>query len=345
MDDQVYSASVEIEPRQRSGLATLTYRLDQPEQAADSGFQPYIAVIVPSLTGRVQELVEALISQSLAPDMIQVVVNVRPNGKARNQGVQASDEAAGTLDILASSQNSLSGGKAGSVPRILVFIDDDALPDSPDLLKALVEPLLEDETIGVTGCARVLPQDADWFQRRVAAEIPRTVNEIPEEHLETNPPTQGYGHSLITTTCCAMRFETFQEAGGFSETLTSGVDTDFFYRVRQLGLRFVMVPSVAVLHPAPASLSELWRKFKWYGFGYAQETARRPQQRMGPPLTHLWQRWLFLLAATLWLLPNIFILYSFGYPRLELGFRPLKAFSTYAVAWGYVRGWEAEQDL
>jgi GT2 family glycosyltransferase len=344
MATQDYSTSIEIAPQERRGLATLTYRLDQPQEQGAAAPRPYISVVVPSLDGRVQPLVDALIRQSLSPDMIQVVVNVRPNGKARNQGVQSCvGFKAARIDPAGNNTNA--GSPAASErPVILVFIDDDALPTSTDLLAALVQPLLEDESIGVTGCARVLPENADWFQSRVAAEIPRTVNAIPSQPLETNPPLEGYGHSLLTTTCCALRYETYQAAGGFSELLSSGVDTDFFYRVRNLGLRFLMVPDVAVTHPAPATPGELWRKFQWYGYGYAQETARRPQQRMGPRLPKRWQRWLFLAAATLWLLPNVFILYSFGYPRLELGFRPLKAFSTYAVVWGYVRGWEAEQD-
>jgi GT2 family glycosyltransferase len=322
----------------RYGLATLTYRIDQPQDQPAGARQPYISVIIPSLNGRVQALIESLITQSLPPDIIQVVVNVSPNGKARNQGVRA------CLESPASLASQLEQAQVpGDRPLILVFIDDDALPTSPRLLQALVQPLMEDESIGVTGCARVLPENATWFQQRVAAEIPRTVNEIPRQPLETNPPLLGYGHSLITTTCCALRYETYRAVQGFSETLHSGVDTDFFYRVRQLGLRFVMAPGVAVAHPAPASWKELWRKFQWYGFGYAQETLRRPQQRMGLRLINRWQRWAFLLAATLWLLPNVFILYSLGYPRLELGFRPLKAYSTYAVAWGYARGWQAEQ--
>jgi hypothetical protein len=45
------------------------------------------------------------------------------------------------------------------------------------------------------------------------------------------------------------------------------------------------------------------------------------------------------MGATLWLLPNMFILYSYGYPRFELGFRPVKALSTFGVACGYVTGW------
>lgn len=244
-----------------------------------------------------------------------MVTGITPNGRARNTGVRTSHG------------------------EILVFIDDDAIPGQDDLVETLVRTLLSDRSIGVTGAARILPPDASWFQERVAAEIPRTVNRIPDEPLETNPPREGYGHSLITTTCCAMRRTLYEELGGFDEQLISGVDTEFFYRVRRLGYRFVMPPHVYVEHPAPGSLQALWRKFGWYGYGYGQETQRNPERKLGIALGNPASRALFLAAATLWFLPSIVIPYSPGNPSWRPGFRPLKAVSTYAVAWGYVRAW------
>jgi GT2 family glycosyltransferase len=280
--------------------------------------RPRIVAVIPSLKGDVEALRRALVAQTWPPDEIEVVRGVHPSGLARNRGVAATEG------------------------QLLLFIDDDALPGQPDLVEKLVRPLLADPSIGVSGAARVLPADAPWFQRRVAAEIPRTVNPVPQTALETNPPLEGYGHSLITTTCAAMWRTVYEEAGGFAEDLESGVDTDFFYRVRRLGYRFLMVPHVYVEHPAPANLRALMRKFHWYGIGYGQEAQRRPEQRLGPRLPTLLHRLAFLLASALWLVPNVFVLYSYGYPHLRLGFRPLKALSTHAVAWGYVHGWSRQ---
>lgn len=293
----------------------------------EGGSQTHISVIIPSLRGNVEELLNRLQVQSRPPDHVEVVEGVRPNGKARNIGVAKALQ---------------HGPNRGQ--HILVFIDDDALPGSKQLIESLIEPLNECQPpggpVGVTGAARVLPVRSAWFQRRVATEIPRTVNTVPRQFLETNPPLSGYGHSLITTTCCALHYSTYEAAGRFSEELTSGVDTDFFYRVRQLGYRFLLVPQVYVEHPAPKNLGELWRKYYWYGMGYSQEVRRRPQQHMGFRLPTRLHRMAFLAAATAWLIPNIFVLYSFGYPQFSVGFRPLKAISTYAVAWGYAAGWQ-----
>jgi len=288
---------------------------------------PYIAVVVPNMREEVDELVRRLNRQSWPPDEIQVIRGISPNGRARNMGVSA----ARPLNKKPSD-------------FILIFIDDDALPGNGTLIEALVKPLLSEQgrKIGVTGAARVLPPSANWFQRRVAAEIPRTINPIPSELVETNPPLDGYGHSLITTTCCATWYSIYESVGGFSDDLVSGVDTDFFYRIRQCGYRFTMVPDEYVEHPAPKNVRALIRKYYWYGVGYGQEAQRRPQQNIGPRLRTRFLQWMFLLLATLWMIPNIFFLYSYGYPHFEFGFRPLKAVSTYAVAHGYVAAWHRE---
>jgi len=280
--------------------------------------RPHISVIIPSLNGEASRLQESLADQTWPPDEVFIIRGVSPNGLARNMGVAAS---------------------TSNGDQVLVFIDDDAFPGKRNLIESMVLPLIVDDTVGMTGAARILPRNASWFQRRVAVEIPRTVNQVPAEPLETNPPLEGYGHSLITTTCCAMWRSIYEKAGGFSEALISGVDTDFFYRVRRLGYRFLMVPDVYVEHPAPTNLRTLLRKYHWYGIGYGQETQRRPEQHMGPRLPTMFHQIVFLLAATIWLLPNVFILYSYGYPHFSLGFRPIKALSTYAVSWGYVKGW------
>ena len=293
----------------------------------ESESRPYISVVIPSIRGDSSELKRRFSGQSWQPDDIQVINGISPSGRARNLGVKATR-----------ANNQIQGD------QILIFIDDDALPGDARLIEALVKPLLngrEHKTnpIGVPGTARVLPPNATKFQRRVAAEIPRTTNPVPDQPLETNPPLEGYGHSFITTTCCATWYSIYESAGKFSEELSSGEDTDFFFRVRKCGYRFIMVPGVYVVHPAPKDLAALLHKYYWYGVGYAQETQRRPDQRIGPRLPSLAHQIAFILGATLWLLPNIFILYSYGYPHFRLGFRPVKAFSTYCVACGYVAGW------
>jgi glycosyl transferase family 2 len=296
-----------------------------------------IALIIPSLDGDVSALLESVRRQTLQPAEIAVVRGVRPNGRARNQGVSQT-----------------------SAP-LLVFVDDDAVLGDEQALANLVAPLIHDRSIGVTGASKLLPPGAPWFQRWAAREVPRIVHPIVERPLETNPDPPSF-YCEITTTCCALRRAVFEQAGGFDETLVRGVDTEFFVRLRRLraeirGLRaeseslspqssnlsphyrFVLVPHAWTYHPAPATLRALLRKQFLYGYGHAQEVRRDPARSRGRTLRTPLHAAAFLLFRTAILLPNIFLPYSFAAPSWRLGFKPLKALASYASALGYVCGW------
>ncbi|NJP06965.1 MAG: glycosyltransferase family 2 protein, partial [Chloroflexaceae bacterium] len=156
-----------------------------------------IALIVPSLDGQIDALQQSIAQQTLRPHQVEVVVGVRPNGRARNQGV------------------------AQTHAQVLVFVDDDAVLGHQQVLMQLVALLLADPSIGVTGASRLLPPDASAWQRRVAREVPRIEHAVVDQCLETNPDPPSY-YCEITTTCCAMRREVFVQAGGFDERLLRG---------------------------------------------------------------------------------------------------------------------------
>ena len=269
-----------------------------------------ISVVVPSLTGQVEPLLNSLQRQSLSPAEVEVVVGVRPNGRARNVGV------------------------ARTSGEVLVFVDDDAVLGNEHVIGNLVRPLLRDATIGVTGSSKLIPADSSWFQRWVAREVARIEHPVVSELQETNPDPPHY-YCDVTTTCCAMRRSVFEEVGGFSEELVRGVDTEFFVRVRRLRYRLVLVPDTWVWHPAPATPAALLRKHFLYGMGHAQEVALDPSRARG---LQRWP-WLYLLFRTAILLPSMFFPYSYADPRLRLAFSPLKAVTSYTGALGYVWQW------
>jgi GT2 family glycosyltransferase len=277
------------------------------------------ALIIPSLDGMVEPLLAAVRRQTLPPSEIAVVRGVRPNGRARNQGV------------------------AQTSAPLLVFLDDDAMPGDDTLFERLLAPLA-DLSIGVAGASKLLPPSAPPFQRRVAREVPRIEHPVVEQLLETNPDPPSF-YCDITTTCCAMRREVFAQAGGFDEGLQRGVDTEFFVRVRRsLGpggapYRFVLVPHTRVYHPAPATLRALLRKQFWYGYGHAQEVRRDPSRARGRMLRTPLHALAFLLFRTAILPVNVFIPYSYAAPSWRPGFKPLKALASYASAIGYLAGW------
>src|SRR5262245_41260897 len=100
---------------------------------------PPVAVIIPSLDGDVEPLLESVCRQTLQPAEIKVVRGVRPNGRARNTGV------------------------ARTSAPLLVFVDDDALLGDERVIERLVAPLLDDPSIGVTGASKLLPPGAPPF--------------------------------------------------------------------------------------------------------------------------------------------------------------------------------------
>ena len=312
---------------------------------------PPVALIIPSLAGDVEPLLASVYRQTLPPAEIAVVRGVRPNGRARNQGV------------------------ARTSAPLLVFVDDDATLGDEHVIANLVAPLLADPGIGVTGASKLLPPGAPPFQRWAAREVPRIVHPLVEQPLETNPDPPSF-YCEITTTCCAMRRAVFEAAGGFDETLLRGVDTEFFVRLRRLGdkrsaggglgrgtsvaqgagwdgdassiphppspiprYRFVLVPRTWAYHPAPPTLRALLRKQFLYGAGHAQEVRRDPARARGRALRTPLHAAAFLAFRTAILLPNIFLPYSFAAPTWRPGFKPLKALASYASALGYVWGW------
>ncbi len=286
---------------------------------------PPVALIIPSLDGHAEPLIESIRRQTIPPAEIEIIRAVRPNGRARNQGVENTSS------------------------PLLVFVDDDAILGDNQVIERLITPLLADPTISITGASKLLPPDAPWFQHWAAREVPRIIHPIIAEPLETNPDPPSF-YCEITTTCCAMRRDLFEYAGGFDNTLIRGVDTEFFVRVRRLidpttgaHPRFILVPYTWTYHPAPATLRALLRKQFLYGYGHAQEVRRDPARARGRTLRTPLHTAAFLLFRSAILLPNIFLPYSFAAPSWRPGFKPLKALASYASALGYVYGWYHEK--
>ena len=269
-----------------------------------------VSVVIPTLSDVDSRLLEMLRSQTLPPDEIEVVRGVRPNGRARNEGV------------------------ARTRGDLLVFVDDDARPAHDDLIEKLAAPLLSDEGIGASGASRLIPPDSSAFQRRVARQVARIENPVVHAPVESRPGRQNHFYCSITTTCCAMRRAVFNKAGGFDEGLLQGVDTEFFVRLSRSGHRMLLVPDLWVYHPAPPDLRALLRKHFRYGIGHAQQVMQdavraRPLERQ--PLLY------FLLRSAIFM-PHCFLSYSYADPRWRIGFRPLKAIASYASMLGYTWG-------
>ncbi len=274
-----------------------------------------VAVVIPSLKGRVDAVLASVARQVPGPAEVEVVVGVSPSGRARNLGA------------------------ARTTAPIVVFVDDDAVLTGNRVLADLVAPLESDPTIGAVGTAKLLPPGSSRFQRRVAREVPRIEHPVVDHVVESNPPLNRHGYTDVTTTCCAMPRAVLVECGGFDGDLIRGVDSELFYRMRRAGYRLVLAPHAAVHHPAPATLPALLAKHFLYGAGYAGTVQRHPALAAGRLLHTPAHAAAYVVARTALLVPNIVVPYSHAAPSWQPGLRPLKALTSYAAALGYTYGW------
>lgn len=276
-----------------------------------------VSIIVPSWTGDVQRLVASIKAQTYQNYELHVVTRVSPAGHARNQGV------------------------AQTQGQIIVFIDDDAYFGHERVLEMLVTSVASDPSIGVVGTSMLIPPDANRLQKRIAVEVPRMVYPVMRDDVESNPPLDRYGYTGITTTCCALRRAVIEEVGGFAQSLPTGPeDTEFFYRIRQIGYRFLIPRNCWVYHDPPKRLSILLRKSFRNGIGHALEARMAPDRHMDVVPLQKWYGKVFVGLSPLFFIPSVFISLYFNPSRhWHIGFRPLKALSTYATLYGYTWGW------
>jgi GT2 family glycosyltransferase len=276
--------------------------------------QPALSLVVPTLTGEVDALLASVARQTRLPDEISVVEGVRPSGRARNIGV------------------------ARTRAPTVVFADDDAVLGGDTTLDRLAAPLA-DPSIGVVGTSKLVPPGCSPFQRRVARQVPRVEHPVVDRLTESNPPVGGHGYTDVTTTCCAVRREVFEECGGFDEDLVRGVDSEFFYRVRRAGYRLVLAADAWTWHAPPATLAGLVAKHFLYGRGYAQTVRKHPELAAGRYLSTPLHAAGYLLARTVWLVPHAVLPYSYADMSRRPGWKPLRAVASYSAAVGYVYGW------
>jgi glycosyltransferase involved in cell wall biosynthesis len=277
---------------------------------------PRVSVIIPSWTGRADRLLASLDKQTLRDVEVEVVRGVSPAARARNLGASRTRG------------------------EVLVFVDDDAYLGHPEVLERLVATLDRSPGAAVVGTSKLPPPDASRFRRAVARQVPRMSYPVLEQDTESNPPLRGYGFSAVTTTCCAIRRDVFEQLGGFDEALPTAEDTDFLHRVTQAGGTVVVAGRTWVHHDPPGSLGDLLRTSFGYGVGHALEVRKDPDRHMDVlRLDKAWGKLRLTFAVPA--LPFAFVIHYYFDPhrRLVLGLRPLKTLSTYAVLAGYTYGW------
>ena len=158
-------------------------------------------------------------------------------------------------------------GARRSRAEFVIFTDDDCLPPSHWLDWALAR-LVNGAEIDVLGGttipspSRANPDAIERFNRAL--------------HLYPRPLFSSREMFCLPTANVAVRRTVFLDSGGFDESFrfAAGEDTEFFYRLRMLGARFVIDMRWQTEHPIADSLRGFLRRWYRYGYGNAQHRIR-----------------------------------------------------------------------
>lgn len=221
--------------------------LAPPEKREDG--VPSVAVIMPARNeqSHIAAALGALRSLDYPRDAVEVVVV--DNGSTDDTARVAATEGA---TVHPSSAGNVGGvrnaGAAATNSEIVAFLDSDCVP-GPDWLGAAVRELA-DGRVGIAGGRYVPNPSGNWIERiwgTAPPESTRVMNALP-------------GGSIV------LRRDTFEELGGFSETLAAGEDDDLCRRAREAGYVVLGVPDCYVVHlGTPKTLRRVFLRQVWHG--------------------------------------------------------------------------------
>jgi GT2 family glycosyltransferase len=152
-------------------------------------------------------------------------------------------------------------GAAAAQGDILAFVDADHEIGAGWIEAA--STALGHSHVGAVGCPYSTPASANWVQRAYDALRRQPAGIQPVDWL-------GAGN-------LAVRFEAFQQVGGFDTSLEACEDVDFCQRLRAAGFTLLAVPGMTSVHYGdPASLKALFFSELWRGRDNVRVTLRGP---------------------------------------------------------------------
>jgi len=215
---------------------------------------PRISVIVPTLNGGdvFRRLLEKLSSQSITPDELLVV------DSSSNDGTQAVAKEFGAK-VITIPKSEFDHGATRTMASlrtsgdILIFFTQDAMPVSDDLLKILIAPFSQDESIAISYGRQLPNTDAT-----ISATALRLFNYPIESRIRqfSDKETLGLKTAFVSNSCAAYRRSSLEEVGYFPENLIFGEDTCTAGRLLQNNYKIAYVAKAAVLHSHNYSLAE-----------------------------------------------------------------------------------------
>jgi rhamnosyltransferase len=190
---------------------------------------------------------------------------------------------------------------------ILVFMTDDAIPTSPDMLSQLTKPF-EDEKIALT-FARQLPKE----DATPSAQFARLFNYPPQSRRNTaaDIPSRGLKALFCSNSCAAYRRDAFEAVGRFPESLPLGEDMAITARLLEAGYATYYAAEAQVKHSHNYTAYDEFRRY--FDIGALMRTdpwlISNPQKASGDGFKFVREEIKFIYGKN-----NLFELFSIG-PR------------------------------
>lgn len=210
-----------------------------------------VSVVIPTLNeaGFIGNCIRSIRNAAGANGVEIIVVD---NGSRDDTAAIAQNEGATAIVVSGATiakQRNL--GAARAAGDLLAFVDADCTV-SPGWLQAGIEQF-RDTSVVSAGASPNPPPDADSWVEQAWCFVKRQPNEQPRIV------------PWIASCNLWVRKSTFEQCGGFDESLETCEDSDLGYRLSDLG-RVVSDPAIAIVHHRePKTLRQLYRKELWHG--------------------------------------------------------------------------------
>lgn len=249
---------------------TPTPSLKDGASIGNAGHSIRMSVIIPTRNGGegFGELLAALTIQSLQPDEILTVDSGSEDATvqtARSYGAEV--RRIKPEEFNHGGTRSMAAGLA--MGDILVFLTQDVLPASRDMLARLVQPLLEDPEVDLS-YARQLPS----FEATAIAAHLRHFNYPESSSKRTFEDRERLGLKtvFVSNSCAAYRRSSLAEIGYFEADLIFGEDSWAAGKLLKKGGKIAYAAEAAVYHSHNYSWAEEFRRY--FDIGVFHETGK-----------------------------------------------------------------------
>ncbi len=241
-----------------------------PFTCHDAGTEIRLSVIIPTRNGgnALRELLASLSIQSFQPDEILVI-----DSDSVDETVEIAREYGANVHQIRQDEFDHGATRTKAARRaggdILVFMTQDVLPASGELLERLIRPLLLDTGIDLS-YARQLPS----FDATGAAAHLRYFNYPETSEVRTFADRHQFGFRTVFTSnsCAAYRRSSLARIGYFKEGLIFGEDSWTAGKLLEQGGKIAYTPDAAVYHSHNYRWNEEFRRYFDIGVFHAQSS-------------------------------------------------------------------------